>query len=77
MARQLNEEAEKAITTDQNGLYTDVARILDVAPISLPKVVSRTPDRLAHYDVVIAVSKALNKSPDDILEEAKVAEGAS
>lgn len=69
MTRQLTKEALEAIINNYKGLYSDVCSILGVKFISLPKVIQRTPNRLAHYDVVLKVSEILETTPEKVLTE--------
>jgi hypothetical protein len=76
MSRLLKPEYFKAVEDDELGLFRKVGAALGLKPTALLKAMSRTPDRLAHYDSVMVIAEAFKKKPDDILtfEKAKVCE---
>jgi hypothetical protein len=68
MQRQLTNEA-KAILTNEPSLFADVCKLLNVRVLSLPTLIKRNSSRLTNHDVVLRIAEAMNKQPDDILEQ--------
>ena len=75
MAKQLTREAIQAIHRNAD-LYAQVCKVLEIKPVSLPKLIQRGSERLTIHDVVIAVSKATGLRPSQIIERAKIGTAA-
>ena len=69
MARHLSKEAKDEIL-NKPALYADVCNLINVKPASLPVLISRNSHWLTNHDVVNRICDEMDKTPDEILEEA-------
>jgi hypothetical protein len=68
MSRLLKPEIFKAVQDNDHNLFLKVGEALgNMKPPALLKLMSRTPDRLAHYDVVTTICETLGCAADDVL----------
>lgn len=68
MARRLTSDAKKKVMDDAS-LYADICLICNLKPGSLSQLLGRNSKRLISHDAVVKISEAMNKQPEDILEE--------
>lgn len=51
-------------------LFADVAKALDIRPVSLPETLKRNGRSLNQYSIVTLVASRIGMAPEDVVEDA-------
>lgn len=68
MSIRLTKDAKDILKTNAS-LNEKVARILDIKPESVYHFILRNSPRLVNYAIVKKIAEAMNKNPDEIVEQ--------